>query len=123
MSTPPATTGKPGEPLFPTRTSTAHAFASGLCLRMGLLMGGAAIGVAVGMPMDRMGAPAHGFSGVLGLVLGGPVGGTLGLMLGEYLVRRLSPDQRFRSGIVGFAVAAACVLGMYGAVKLGLMRW
>lgn len=107
-----------------TPTSTAHTLASGLFLLTALVVGGAALGLTVGVLLDMaVNDNGHGFPGLGGLLLGTPVGALLGLGLGVSLLRRQSFAQRFRTGALALAVAAACALGMSGAVQLGLMSW
>ncbi|WP_164001068.1 hypothetical protein [Pyxidicoccus caerfyrddinensis] len=105
-------------------TSTASAIATGLFVLAALTVGGGALGLTVGVLSDKaVNHDAHGFPGLFGLLVGTPVGALLGLVLGLLLLKRQSFSQRFRTGALALAVAAACALGLFGAVQLELMRW
>ncbi|QSQ20982.1 hypothetical protein JY651_38130 [Pyxidicoccus parkwayensis] len=104
--------------------SPIHAITSGLFLLAALFVGGGALGLTVGVLVDKsVNDNGHGFPGLGGLLMGTPVGALLGFGLGLLLLRRQSHAQRVRTGAVGLGVAAACALGMFGAVQLGLMSW
>jgi hypothetical protein len=105
-------------------TSAASAIATGLFVLAALTVGGGALGLTVGVLLDKALRPdSHGFPGLFGLLLGTPVGALLGLVVGLVLLRRQSLNQRLRTGSLAIAMAFACALGLFGAVQLGLMRW
>ncbi|HZI16284.1 MAG TPA: hypothetical protein VE153_38320 [Myxococcus sp.] len=103
---------------------TARTLASGLFFLAALAFGGGALGLTVGVLLDKALRPhAHGFPGLAGLVLGTPAGVLLGLGVGIGWMTRLSARQRYRLGGLTLGVASLCALGLFGAVELGLMRW
>jgi hypothetical protein len=103
---------------------TARNIVTGLFFLAALTVGGGALGLAVGVPLDKVLRPhAHGFPGLGGLLLGTPIGALLGLGVGLWWLTRLSVHQRLRLGGLALGVAALCAIGLSGAVALGLMRW
>lgn len=108
----------------PRPATAAWRFASGLFFLAALTVGGGALGLTVGVLLDKaLRRHAHGFSGLLGLLLGTPAGALLGFGGSLLWLGRLAPDQRLRRGALALGVAGTCGLGLLGAVQLGLMRW
>ncbi len=102
----------------------AGSIASGLFFLAALTVGGGALGLTVGVPLDKVLRPgSHGFPGLLGILLGTPAGALLGLGVGLWWFRRLSLQRRLRAGALALGAAALCALGLFGADQLGLMRW
>ena len=105
-------------------TQLARFVVSGLFFLAAFIVGGGALGLTVGVLLDKaLNQDAHGFPGLLGLLLGTPVGALLGLIVGLSRLKRLAPEQRFRLGGLALGVTGVCALGLFGAVQLGLMRW
>lgn len=103
---------------------TARTLASGLFFLAALALGGGALGLTVGVLLDKaLSSHPHGVPGLVGLLLGTPAGVLLGLGMGIGWMTRLSARQRYRLGGLALGVGAVCALGMFSAVQLGWMRW
>lgn len=112
----------------PAASTVSHATAAsllgGLFFLVALVLGGGVVGLTVGVPLDKALHPnPHGLPGLGGLLVGVPAGALLGLGLGLVGLRRLSHAQRLRFGLFVLIVGAACALGLWGSVLLGVMRW
>ena len=85
--------------------------------------GAGALGLVIGVAIDKQYASHHEFDGLAGLLIGTPTGAFIGLVLAIVALLRLDERRQNTLALSLFGAGVVSAFGLFLLVQLEVVRW